>query len=225
MIYECDNCEATLGPGMTACPRCGELFDEPVPDDAQWDGPDPVAVAVGVAEPPVSTEAAAPEVVTPPEAVTPPRLRASPRWPRIFAAASLLLGSFWLGFHYWNLPSAPEPVFIPASAPLSDLAAHPQYAANMTALVRKLRETGVGAEWPAFGSDDVLLITPQARAAEPPVTWDVDMDRRLAQGIYGEFAQTRFESGFPDGDTTACSVLVTGATGRVVAVDFMGRVE
>ena len=95
----------------------------------------------------------------------------------------------------------------------------------MTALVQKLGSTGVGAEWPAFGSDDMLIITPQARAAEPPVTWDVDMSRRLAQGVYGEFAQTRFESGFPDRDTTACFVVVTGTTGQVVAVDFMGRVD
>ena len=95
----------------------------------------------------------------------------------------------------------------------------------MTALVQKLRATGAEAEWPAFGSDDILLITPQARGAEPPVAWDRDMDRRLAQGVYGDFAQTRFESGFPDGDTTACFVLVTGARGKVMAVDFMGQVE
>jgi hypothetical protein len=95
----------------------------------------------------------------------------------------------------------------------------------MAAFVQELRATGVGAEWPAFGSNDVLLITPQARAAEPPAAWDVDTFRRLAQGVYGGFAQTRFESGFCDTDTTACFVLVTSASGQVVAVDFMGNLR
>lgn len=95
----------------------------------------------------------------------------------------------------------------------------------MNALVQKLRATGVGVEWPAFGSNDVLLITPQTRPAEPAAVWDTNMNRRLAQGIYGAFALTRHESGFPDEDTTACFVLVTSTSGQVVAVDFMGELE
>lgn len=213
MVYECDNCEAALAPSLTACPRCGQVFDEPVPADALWDGPVPAAVAEGTA--------------APPDVVTPLRLpiRRKPRRWSPLAAALLLLGLVWLGYRQWSLPAAPESVPLPAPRPPTDLAAHSQYAAHMTVLVQKLRATGVGAEWPAFGSNDMLLVTPQARVAEPPVAWDVDMDRRLAQGIYGEFAQTRFESGFCDTDTTACFVLVTSASGQVVAVDFMGDLK
>ena len=214
MIYECDNCEAVLGPGLGACPFCGEVFDEPVPDDAVWDGP--VAVA------PVIVEAAP---AAPPEAAPPSTRAGHRRRPAAIGALFLLLGLGALGFRQWEARPIPVPVVQPAARPLTDLAAHPEYASHMTALVQKLRATGVEAEWPAFGSDDVLLITPQARNAEPPAAWDRDMDRRLAQGVYGDFAQTRFESGFCDSDTTACFVLVTGAKGQVVAVDFMGDLK
>ncbi len=207
MVYECDNCEAALGPGLTVCPRCGQVFDEPVPADALWEEPAPAAVAEETAAPP-----------------RPPVRRKSRRWSPL-ATALVLLGLVWLGYRQWDAPAAPEPVPLAASALQTDLAAHPQYAAQMTALVAHLRATGVRAEWPAFGSSDMLLISPQARAAEPPVAWDADAYRRLAQGIYGEFAQTRFESGFCDTDTTACFVLVTSASGQVVAVDFMGELR
>lgn len=212
MVYECDNCEATLGPGLTVCPRCGQVFDEPVPADALWEEPAPAAVAE--------------EIAAPPDGVTPPRppLRRKPRQWSPLAAALLLLGLVWLGYRHWDMSVAPI-----SSAPVpvlqTDLAAHPQYTAHMTAFVGHLRATGVGAEWPAFGSNDMLLITPQARVAEPPVAWDADAYRRLAQGIYGEFALTRHESGFPDTDAMACFVLVTSASGEVVAVDFMGDLK
>lgn len=213
MLYECDNCEAALGPGLTACPRCGQIFDEPVPADALWEEPAPAAVAE--------------EIAAPPDAALPPRppVRRNPRRGSPLTAALLLLGLVWLGYRQWNAPAAPEPVPLPAPRPPTDLAAHPQYAAHMTAFVERLRATGVGAEWPAFGSDDVLLVTPQARAAEPPMAWDTDMDRRLAQGIYGDFVLTRHEAGFPDTDAMACFVLVTGVSGQVVAVDFMGELK
>ncbi len=219
MIYECDNCEAALGPGLTVCPRCGQVFDDPVPDDALWDEPAPTVVFEVPVESPDSVEASAAGFVT----RSGPKRRS--RGLPLGVVSLFLLGLCWLGSRDWVERSASPAVLIPAPRPPTDLAAHPQYVVNMTALVQKLRATGVGAVWPAFGSDDVLLITPLARAAEPPVAWDADMDRRLAQGIYGDFAQTRFESGFPDGDTTACFVLVTGATGQVVAVDFMGNLE
>lgn len=34
MIYECEQCKAALPPGVLACPKCGEVFEEPVPRDA-----------------------------------------------------------------------------------------------------------------------------------------------------------------------------------------------
>jgi hypothetical protein len=34
MVYECDECCAALPADVTACPRCNESFDEPVPPDA-----------------------------------------------------------------------------------------------------------------------------------------------------------------------------------------------
>lgn len=35
MIYECEGCDAVLTAGAAACPQCGEVFDEPVPEDAE----------------------------------------------------------------------------------------------------------------------------------------------------------------------------------------------
>ena len=35
MIYECDECGKPLPAGVAACPVCGEVFDEPVPADAE----------------------------------------------------------------------------------------------------------------------------------------------------------------------------------------------
>ncbi len=34
MVYECDRCDAALPSGVTACPQCGEKFEEAVPADA-----------------------------------------------------------------------------------------------------------------------------------------------------------------------------------------------
>ena len=217
MVYECETCEAVLGPGLTVCPRCGQVFDEPVPADALWD--DVVAV--------VSEERAAPPLLEEalPEAAAPPRPRSRRRWPRAAAAVLVLLVGVWLGYHSWDRAAPPKPVSVPIPRPPTDLEAHPQYAARMTALLEELRATGVGAEWPAFGSNDTLVVTPQARPAEPSVTWDTDSYRRLAQGIYGHFAMTRFEAGFPEPDTQACFVIVTSASGEVVAVDFMGDLK
>ena len=35
MIYECDGCRKALRPGVSACPSCGEAFEEAVPADAE----------------------------------------------------------------------------------------------------------------------------------------------------------------------------------------------
>ena len=34
MVYECDQCNAALPPGVTVCPKCGEKFENAVPLDA-----------------------------------------------------------------------------------------------------------------------------------------------------------------------------------------------
>lgn len=221
MVYECETCEAVLTPGLIACPRCGQVFDEPVPDDAVADEvfvSD--IIAAETAEPPLSSEASLPDVI-------PPIRRTSRSWSvsKSWAFAALLVGLVWLGVHHWaSLPvSQPLSAALPVSP--TDLVAHPQYASNMAVFVQKLRATGVGAEWPAFGSNDVLLITPQARVPEAPMAWTADMYRRLAQGIYGQFAQNRYESGFSETDTTACFVVVTSASGQIMAVDFMGDLQ
>ena len=220
MIYECDICEAVLGPGWIVCPHCGQTFDEPVPADALGDDFVPTAAPETIAEPPALEDAA------PLDAVVLPRFRANRRrWSPSTVAALLLFGGIWLGYHQWDKATAPEPVRLPAPPPPTDLAAHQQYAVHMAAFVQELRAMGIEAEWPAFGSNDMLVVTPKARIAEPPIVWDADGYRRLAQGIYGHFAQTRFESGFTDTDTTACFVLVTSASGEVVAVDFMGDLK
>lgn len=35
MVYECEKCNAPLPPGVRACPKCGEAFDDAVPADAE----------------------------------------------------------------------------------------------------------------------------------------------------------------------------------------------
>ena len=35
MVYECEDCEGILLPGITTCPKCGTIFDEAVPQDAE----------------------------------------------------------------------------------------------------------------------------------------------------------------------------------------------
>jgi len=35
MIYECDKCTAALPPGVHACPKCGDAFEDAVPADAE----------------------------------------------------------------------------------------------------------------------------------------------------------------------------------------------
>lgn len=35
MVYECDQCAAPLLPGVRACPKCGDAFEDEVPADAE----------------------------------------------------------------------------------------------------------------------------------------------------------------------------------------------
>ena len=35
MTYECEECGATLSAGLLCCPKCGQVFDEAVPQDAK----------------------------------------------------------------------------------------------------------------------------------------------------------------------------------------------
>lgn len=219
MVYECETCEALLTPGLIACPHCGQVFDDPVPDDAVADEVEPtefVPTEVPPGEAPL-------EMI---ESGDPPVRRTPRLWSagRRAALVALLLGLGWLGYRHESSPPA-RPASIAPVVSHTDLEAHPQYAANMTVFVQKLRAMGVSAEWPAFSSNDVLLITPQSQPAEAPVAWNLDMYRRLAQGVYGQFAQNRYESGFAETDTTACFVIVTSASGKVMAVDFMGSLQ
>lgn len=107
----------------------------------------------------------------------------------------------------------------------TDVAAHPTYAANMTAFVGSLRQTGVGAQWPAFGSNDTLLITPQTMVKGQRAEWNADLYHELAQGIYANFVFRRYESKFSDTDSTTCFVVVSDTSGKVVAVDLMGDLK
>jgi len=35
MVYECEQCDNALPGGVFKCPKCGESFDEAVPQDAE----------------------------------------------------------------------------------------------------------------------------------------------------------------------------------------------
>lgn len=35
MVYQCEKCEAALPPGVLSCPKCGDTFEEAVPQDAE----------------------------------------------------------------------------------------------------------------------------------------------------------------------------------------------
>ena len=236
MVYECETCETVLTPGLTACPHCGQAFDDPVPEDATTEIPPPPSILgesesdseAGLTPETVLSFPGSPELGRGGLFVPLLPVSRTPRWKlwaKTVAAALLLAGAVWLGYRHWAAPSTPHPVVAALSIPPTDLAAHPQYAANMTVFVQKLRAMGVEADWPAFSSNDMLRITPQPRAAEASAAWNRDMYRRLAQGIYGHFAQNRYEAGFSETDTTACFVIVTNASGQVMAVDFMGNLQ
>ena len=213
MIYECEHCDAVLKPGLTACPRCGEAFDEPVPADAT---PDDVGGTFAMTA-----------------AVSPARPRRPSALPRVMAglmgALALVGTGWWLGQRQATPDRPADTVAAPAVMPPNglptDTAAHPTYPAEMASFVNQLRATGVGAQWPAFGSNDVLVITPPAVVDGTRALWDKDTYQRLAQGVYGNFAQNRFHAGFSDTDSTTCFVIVSDPSGKVVAVDLMGAVE
>jgi len=213
MVYECEHCEAVLGPGLMACPRCGQAFDEPVPEDA------------------ILADEEGALLASLPQADLPP---ARPRCPvRFFRLASgalgilVLTGLGWLGVRVFAplRPPVPATVVRAPPAPLTESRAHPAYAADMTAFVRTLRASGVGAQWPAFGGSDTLLITPPTGVGGQRAGWNADLYKQLAQGIYASFWEKRYETGFSDSDSTTCFVLVCDQSGKVVAVDLMGNVE
>ena len=219
MIYECERCDAVLSPGQTVCPRCGEAFDEPVPADAT---PDDAGGTFDVA--PVPLPVAAPSA----------RSRRPSALPRVlaglFVALSLIGAGWWLGQRQASVSDQPSETvatlaILPQSGLPTDTTAHPAYTAAMAAFVKQLRATGVGAQWPAFGDNDVLVITPPTVVDGTRALWDKDTYQRLAQGVYGNFAQNRFHAGFSDTDSTTCFVIVSDPSGKVVAVDLMGNVQ
>jgi hypothetical protein len=195
MIYECEHCETALGPGLLSCPNCGENFDEPVPDDALL-----------------------------PEAAP---VRRSNHFPRILATVvgvTMLIVFGWLGRRALAPVETPIAAILP-SVQRTEMTMHPAYAADMTALVHKLHASGVGAEWPAFGASDTLIIIPPTQVKGQPAVWNTALYRQLAQGIYAGFWEKRYESGFSDSDSTTCFVLVCDESGKVTAADLMGTVE
>ncbi len=99
MVCECDQCDAPLPPGATACPRCGEAFEDAVPADADLPEQD-LGAAASPAEP-EPTIPAAPLTGTPavagdgPYGAAPPSSqplpRTSPKTPLLVGAAVLLV--------------------------------------------------------------------------------------------------------------------------------------
>jgi hypothetical protein len=65
MIYECEKCGNALPAGVLACPKCGEGFDEVVPQDAETPKRGWQAKSETVIPPPTPTKATAPEPVVP----------------------------------------------------------------------------------------------------------------------------------------------------------------
>lgn len=211
MVYECEYCETVLTAGLTACPHCGEAFDDPVPGDATL---------------PISEEN-----VLPPAGHSEPvsSLRPSRSFPKTMGmlAVVALLGACWFGVRsYWisahrhEAQSADSPALV-----TTDLQAHPNYSPSMNGLVSKLQSSGINAQWPAFGSNDTLLITPPLEVGGKRAVWNGDLYKQLAQGIYANFWEKRYEAGFSDRESTTCFVLVSDASGNIVATDLMGNVE
>ncbi len=202
IVYECEHCETALGPGLIACPSCGQNFDEPVPGDA-----------VLLEEP------------NPPKADAPKSRKRSPLIPAVILGITVLTGVGWFGRRSFVPIKAPVTAAAPSPFILTEMTMHPAYAAHMTAYLGKLRGSGMGAQWPAFGGSDTLLII-----APPPVkgqaaAWSDTQLKQLAQGVYAGFWENRYETGFSDSDSTTCFVLVSDASGRIAAVDLMGTVQ
>ena len=233
MIYECENCETVLGPGLMSCPRCGQPFDEPVPDDAT---PDEAEETGAIVTPPALS---LPPVELSPLAV-PPVARRPSRLPKIawrLTAVLAVSGLGWIAYPVvypvaLRLPllRPPPTVILPAANVTTDklptdLAAHPGYAANMAEFVRSLRASGVEAQWPAFGSADTLLITPQTMVNGQRAEWTPHLYHELAQGVYANFVFRRYEAKFSDTDSTTCFIVVSDSSGNVVAADLMGNLQ
>ena len=214
MVYECENCEKALGPGLLSCPNCGEDFDEPVPDDA------PLQEAFL----PPAVDTSLPPGIDTSRLAVPRRRKQFPRLLALLLGISLLAGLSWLGRRAFSPPKAPSSAALP-SAQLTEMTMHPAYAADMTTFVDKLHTSGVGAQWPAFGGSDTLIIIPPTMVKGQPAAWDATLYRQLAQGIYAGFWEKRYESGFSDSDSTTCFVFVCDESGKVTAVDMMGTVE
>ncbi len=220
MIYECEYCETALGPGLLSCPNCGEDFDEPVPDDALLHE----AILPFVGDLPLVDDQPLPTAVDRPQFALPRRRKQLSRLLALLLGVCFLAGLGWLGRRAFLPPKAPSSAALP-SALLTEMTMHPAYAADMTAFVDKLHASGVGAQWPAFGGSDTLIIIPPTQVKGQPAAWNATLYRQLAQGIYAGFWEKRYESGFSDSDSTTCFVFVCDESGKVTAVDMMGTVE
>lgn len=202
MVYECEHCETTLGPNLLACPNCGQDFDEPVPGDA------------------VLTEK-----LNLQKAVAPRSRKRPPLIPAAILGVIVLVGAGWIGLRSFVPVKAPITAATPPPVILTEMSMHPGYAAHMTSYLGKLRSSGMGAQWPAFGGSDTLLIIAPPQVKGQTLTWSETQLKQLAQGVYAGFWENRYETGFSDTDSTTCFVLVSDASGKIAAVDLMGTVQ
>lgn len=99
MVYECDKCGKPLPPGVTACPACGERFDDAVPADASIPGPGFQQTPIRPDAQTVPTNGGQP-APTPPGSVRPVKAPVRPPgWNSSIPAPALwLLGSGFLVF-------------------------------------------------------------------------------------------------------------------------------
>ena len=85
MVYECEKCQASLPPGVLACPQCGDNFDDAVPPDAEaprrgWRSKAAEADSPSPADTPVFTQSPSAAFAPPPPAQTAPANPDSVYW-------------------------------------------------------------------------------------------------------------------------------------------------
>lgn len=101
MVYECDQCSKALPPGVSACPSCGEKFDDAVPSDAE------------VPKRGFSAAASSPaQTISTPEISAPPEQSHGGAYPLLDAPAGVPQSPFPS-----PAPSFQGPIYAPAAKP------------------------------------------------------------------------------------------------------------